>query len=74
VQLEQDEVEAIIGFASDKNGIPYSPANLKNLSPDELHEIIVSVCMEIGRIRIELVSESEKKKLNTSQSTLETLS
>lgn len=74
VQLEQDEVEAIIGFACDGNGVPYGAANLKNLSPDQIHEVIVAVCMEIGRIRVELVSESEKKKLHTSQSTLETLS
>lgn len=74
VQLEQDEVEAVICFACDKNGVPYSPVNLKNLGPDELHEIIVAVCMEIGRIKIDLVSESEKKKLAPIQSTLEPLS
>lgn len=74
VTLEQDEVEALIGFACDKHGVPYSPVNMKNLSPDELHEVIVAVCMEIGRIKIELVSESEKKKLGSSQLTLETLS
>lgn len=70
VQLEQDEVEALLGFACDKNGVPYSSANVKNLSPVELHETIVAVCMEIGRIRIDLVSESEKKKSANSQSTL----
>lgn len=74
VQLEQDEVEAVVGFASDKNGIPYSPVNIKNLAPDELHAVIVAVCMEIGKIKIDLVSESEKKKSVTSQSTLEPLS
>jgi len=74
VQLEQDEVEAVIGFACDPNGIPYGPANLKNLNPSELLEVIVAVCMEIGRIKVTLVSESEKKKLSPSQSTLETLS
>lgn len=74
VQLEQDEVEALIGFACDPNGIPYGPANLKNLSPDQIHEIIVAVCMEIGRIKVTLVSESEKKKLSPSVSTLEPLS
>jgi hypothetical protein len=74
VQLEEDEVEAVIGFACDVNGVPYSAMNLKNLSPDQLHEVIVAVCMEIGKIKVELVSDAEKKKLNNSQSTLETLS
>lgn len=68
VQLGQDEVEAIIAFAADKNGIAYTPVNMKNLGPGELHEIIVAVCMEIGRIRIELVSEEEKKNFLSSQS------
>jgi len=61
VELQQDEVEALISFATDKNGVPYSSVNLKNLNAGELHEIIVSVCMEIGRIKIDLVSEEEKK-------------
>lgn len=67
VQLQQDEVEALITFATDKNGVPYSAVNLKNLNAGELHEIIVAVCMEIGRIKIDLVSEEEKKKSLTSQ-------
>ncbi len=62
VQLAQDEVEALVSFATDKNGIPYSSVNAGNLAIDELHEIIVAVCMEIGRIKIGIVSEEEKKK------------
>lgn len=61
VQLQEDEVEALIGFATDKNGVPYGKSNLKNLGPKDLHEIIVAVCMEIGRIRIDILSEDEKK-------------
>lgn len=67
VQLQQDEVEALLSFATDKNGVPYSAVNLKNLNAGELHEIVVAVCMEIGRIKIDLVSEEEKKKSLTSQ-------
>lgn len=61
VELSEDEVEALISFATDINGVPYSRVNLKNLSAKELHEIIVAVCMEIGRIKIEILSEGEKK-------------
>lgn len=67
VQLAQDEVEALICFVADKNGIPYSAANVKNLGPGELHEIIVAVCMEIGRLKITLLSEAEKKSSQSSQ-------
>lgn len=68
VQLAQDEVEALVSFATDKNGIAYSAVNVKNLDAGELHEVIVAVCMEIARIKIELVSESEKKNSLGSQS------
>lgn len=68
VQLGQDEVEAIVSFASDKNGIPYQAANVKNLSLSEMFGIIVAVCMEIGKIKIELVTEAEKKNSVGSQS------
>jgi hypothetical protein len=61
VQLGQDEVDAILSFAADSNGISYSKANQKNLNPRDLHEAIVAVCMEIGRINIDIVSEEEKK-------------
>lgn len=68
VQLGQDEIEALLSFSTDKNGVPYSGINMKNLLVDELLKIIVDVCMEIGRIKIELVSESEKKNYLSSQS------
>lgn len=71
VQLEPDEVESIVCFACDPNDVPYSSINVKNLSVDQLYEIIVAVCMEIGKIKISLVSEAEKKKFQTFQSTSE---
>jgi len=73
VQLEQDEVEALISFCCDANGVPYSATNIKNLTPDQIHEIIVAVCMAIGDININLVSEGEKKNSATSVLTLEEL-
>lgn len=68
VQLQQDEVEALVAFTTDRNGIPYSAANVNNLSVDELHEIIVAVCMEIGKIKIDILTESEKKNYPASAS------
>lgn len=71
VQLTQDEVEAIISFATDANGISYQPANIKNLAVEKLHEIIVAVGMEFSKIKIDLISEDEKKKYRATQSTSE---
>jgi hypothetical protein len=67
VHLEQNEVESLISFATDPNGIPYSAVNLKNLGAKEIHEIIVAVCMEIGKIEVALLSDEEKKNCLTSQ-------
>jgi hypothetical protein len=61
VALERDEIEALASFVADRNGVPYSPTSLKNLSLKEIFEIIIAVCMEIGRIDISLISEDEKK-------------
>ena len=66
VTPEEDELEALVAFCTDKNGVPLSKANLKNLKPDEIHEVIVAVCMEIGKIKIDLLTEDEKKKFLTS--------
>lgn len=61
VDLQKEEVEAMVCFCTDRNGVPISPENIKNLSPAELVEMIVSVSMEIAKIKIDLISESEKK-------------
>lgn len=61
VELQKEEVESIICFCADKNGVPYSSENLKNLGPKELVDIIVAVCLEISKIKIDFVTDAEKK-------------
>ncbi len=61
VELEKDEVEALMGFVVDGNGVPFGPENIKNLGPDKLVEAIVEVCFQISKIKIDLVTENEKK-------------
>jgi len=67
IELQKDEVEALICFCTDANGVPYGPENLKNLNPKEILDIIVAVCMEISKFKIDLVSEDKKKKSKISQ-------
>ena len=31
VDVKSDEIQAMVSFAKDKNGVPYSPINVKNL-------------------------------------------
>lgn len=61
VELDKSEVEAFLSFCEDPNGVPYNPANLKSLGPDKIIEAIVSVCMEISKIKIDIISDDEKK-------------
>ena len=61
VELQKEEVEALICFSADKNGVPYVSENLKGLKPDQILEIIIAVCFEISKIKIDFVSDSEKK-------------
>lgn len=68
VDLEPEEVQAVAKFCADKNGISFGPEQLKSLPPDQLVEVIVAVCKEISKIKIDLISEDEKKNSKTSAS------
>jgi hypothetical protein len=68
VQLQPDEIEAMVSFCSDANGVPYCAENIKNLSPSDFVEVIVAVSMTIAKMNVGLVSESEKKKSQISAS------
>lgn len=61
VNLDDEDIRAIILFCRDKNGVPFSAENIKNLKPDVMIEMIVAVCMEIAGFKIDLVSANEKK-------------
>jgi hypothetical protein len=63
VELQKEEVEALLSFCVDPNGIPYKSENLNNLSPDQIVDCIVAVCMEISKIKIDLITDDEKKNL-----------
>lgn len=67
VTLEKEEIESIICFCTDSNGVPYSKENLGSLDPSQLVEIIVAVCSKIADIKIDMLSNNEKKKLKISQ-------
>lgn len=70
VALDPEEVKALVCFCSDKNGIPYIEANIKSLKPNELVEVIVTVCMEvIQNLHVDLVTKEEKKNSSPGQLT-----
>ena len=62
VPLQDDEIRALVCFCTDKNGVPYTSENLKNLGPSDLVEIIATVCFELSNcIHVDLLSPDEKK-------------
>lgn len=61
VELQKEEVEALACFCTDANGVPYSSENLKSLSAGQIFEIVVAVCQEVAKIKVNFVSEDEKK-------------
>lgn len=70
VKLERDELEDLLKFATDNNGVPYGPENIKNLKPADFHEIVVAVGMQVMKAhKIKLVTEKEKKNSKISQLT-----
>lgn len=69
VQLEKEEVEAVMSFCADPNGVPYSAENIKNLSPAQFIDGIVAVCMQFAKMKVSFVTEERKKKSAISQST-----
>lgn len=61
VELQKEEVAALMSFVEDPNGVPYNEENMGNLAPGQLVDGIVSVCAELAKMKIDLVSEDEKK-------------
>ncbi|WKV32911.1 hypothetical protein MAC3UK_0024 [Bdellovibrio phage MAC3UK] len=61
VNLDEEELEALVCLAKDPNGVPYGPTNLKSLTPDQYISIIVAVCFEISKIKIDFLTSAEKK-------------
>jgi hypothetical protein len=61
VPLETDEIRKLLKFYKDKNGVPLSRENIGALTPFEIIEMIVTVCLEISRMKIDFVTEAEKK-------------
>lgn len=61
IKLEDEEIDALLGFCTDSNGIPYTKTNTKNLDLKEIYECCLAVMIEISKIEISFITESEKK-------------
>lgn len=61
VTLTPDEVSALIKFATDKNGVPFSHENTKQLEPAEFMAILHAVTQAIAALEPNFLSPAEKK-------------
>ena len=50
--LSLEEVCFLVGLVEDANGVPYSKANINNLQPQEIIDIIIAVCLEISKVTV----------------------
>jgi len=50
--LEEREIEALLLFAKDVNGVPIGKETIKNLNPFEIHDAILDVACEIFKVRL----------------------
>ena len=69
VPIEDEEIFALAHFCQDQNGVRYSRENVNGLGPGQIIDLIVAVCLEIIKLKVHLVSESEKKNSVTTLST-----
>jgi hypothetical protein len=60
-KLDSEEIMDLVQFATDPNGVPYGKENVKSLDPPAMHEALVAVCCELASLKIQLVSDREKK-------------
>lgn len=61
VNMEPDDVKALCVFCADSNGVPYTSENMHKLALKDILEIMVEVCMAIASIKIDMISEDQKK-------------
>lgn len=61
VTLQPDEFNALLKFAADKNGVPFSHENTRSLAPNEFFDILHAVTQEIAALEPNFLSVKEKK-------------
>ena len=66
-QLERDEFHCILKFINDENGIAVSERMARTMTPNDLHELICQVFIELSNFRVSLIVDDEKKNCPTSQ-------
>lgn len=52
VELKDDELMAVAGFARDANGLQIDKTNIGNYNPAEIMDLVVEVCLQVFKIDV----------------------
>ena len=66
VTLDEEDIEAVLRFCTDTNGVPLCRANTKTMAAQDIISNMSDVFVEISKINVNLVTGDEKKNLITS--------
>lgn len=69
VDLNNDEIAQLCSFGLDKNGVPLSKNNIKSLTIPDQFEVMLEVCLKLTDIKVDSITDDQKKNSITSQST-----
>ena len=61
VPLEESDIEAVIRFCEDANGIPLTKNSVRGMSSVDIINLMVEVFLEIAKLNVNLVTKDEKK-------------
>ena len=50
--LQPEEIESLLKFAKDENGVPICKENIENLTGFEIHDLILNVSCEILKSKV----------------------
>lgn len=50
--LKEEEIQAILVFAKDQNGISFGKETIQNLTPFEIKDALLEVCLEIFKKKV----------------------
>lgn len=51
-ELTDQEIQSLLIFAKDQNGIPFGKENIENLTPFEIYETIIDVACNIFKLKV----------------------
>ncbi len=61
VNLQKEDMQNLLAFVVDGNGIPYDQKNLDKLEPSEIIEAMLAVCVKLADMRPFICPEEVKK-------------